>query len=65
MSTAFNMTADQAGTAVAKLSNVFGIPIPQIRGLGDAINVLGNTTSATEAQILDATVRKRAMVMAA
>jgi TP901 family phage tail tape measure protein len=53
VSVAFGISADQAGQAIAKLANVFGIPIENVEALGDAINVLGNTTAANEAQILD------------
>ena len=61
MSVAFNMSSDQAGQAVAKLSNIFGIAINDIRPLGDAINVLGNNTAATEAQIVDVVTRTGGM----
>lgn len=53
MGTAFGMSAEQAGDAVAKLSNVFGLPIEQVENLGDAINVLGNTMAAKEADIVE------------
>lgn len=53
MGTAFGMSAEQAGDAVAKLSNVFGIPIEQVENLGDAINVLGNTMAAKETDIVE------------
>lgn len=57
MAVAFDMTAEEAGQAMAKLSNIFGIPIQQVERLGDAINTLGNNTAATEGQIVDALVR--------
>ena len=57
MSTAFGMTADEAGQAVAKLSNIFALPIEQVEKLGDAINTLGNTTAATEADIVEVLTR--------
>lgn len=53
MATAFNLTAEEAGEAVAKLSNVFNLPLENVEALGDAINTLGNTTAAKESQILD------------
>ena len=53
MGTAFGMSAEQAGDAVAKLSNVFGLPIEQVEKLGDAINVLGNTMAAKEVDIVE------------
>ena len=57
MSTAFNMTAEEAGQAVAKLTNIFGLPIEQVEALGDAINTLGNTTAATESSIVEVLTR--------
>ena len=53
MSVAFGMTAEEAGKAMAYLSNAFGLPLESMRELGDAINVLGNTTAATEASIVE------------
>ncbi len=53
MAVAFNMTAEEAGDAAAKMANVWGIPIDKIGGLGDAINTLGNTTAAKEREIVD------------
>ncbi|MBL4797647.1 MAG: phage tail tape measure protein [Oleispira sp.] len=57
MSVAFDISAEQAGQAVAKLSNIFNIPIDDIEKLGDAINVLGNTTAAKEADIVNVLTR--------
>ena len=57
MSTAFGMSADEAGQAVAKLTNIFGLPIEQVEALGDAINTLGNTTAATESSIVEVLTR--------
>lgn len=57
MSVAFDLSVDQAGQAVAKLSNIFNIPIDDIESLGDAINVLGNTTAAKEADIVNVLTR--------
>jgi TP901 family phage tail tape measure protein len=57
MSVAFDLSVEQAGNAVAKLSNIFNIPIAEVEGLGDAINVLGNTTAAKEADILNVLTR--------
>jgi TP901 family phage tail tape measure protein len=52
MSTAFDMAANDVAVAMAKLSNIYDIPIEQVGNLGSAINVLGNTTPATEQQIM-------------
>lgn len=53
MSVAFGMSAESAGDAAAKMANVFGIPIEKVGELGDAINVLGNTSAAKESEIVD------------
>ena len=57
MGVAFDLSAQQAGEALAKLSNVFEIPILEVEALGDAINTLGNNTAAREAQIVDVLTR--------
>ena len=57
MATAFNISADEAGQAVAKLKNVFSLSLTEVERLGDAINTLGNTTSAKEADILEVLTR--------
>ncbi|WP_165006240.1 phage tail tape measure protein [Neisseria yangbaofengii] len=57
MSTAFGLTADEAGNAAATISNVFQMPIERVQELGDAINVLGNNTAAKEKDIVAAMAR--------
>lgn len=57
MSVAFNMSADQAGQAIAKMTNVFKLSMPEVRSLGDAVNTLGNNSAATEADILEVMTR--------
>jgi TP901 family phage tail tape measure protein len=52
MSTAFDMSAESVAIAAAKLANIYDIPISQVSNLGSAINVLGNTTAASESQIM-------------
>lgn len=52
MGTAFNMTAEEAGTSMAKMKSAFGMSIPQVATLTDKINLLGNTGAANEKQIL-------------
>jgi TP901 family phage tail tape measure protein len=54
MSTAFDMTADEAGTAMAQLSNVFQIPITDMKKLGDAINHISNNMAAKARDIIPA-----------
>ena len=57
MATAFKMTGDESGQAIGKLMTVFNLSIPQVEKLGDAINVLGNTTNAKEKEIIDVLTR--------
>lgn len=52
MGTAFNMTAEEAGTSMAKMKSAFGMSIPEVATLTDKINLLGNTGAANEKQIL-------------
>ncbi|XXQ68992.1 phage tail tape measure protein [Neisseriaceae bacterium B1] len=53
MSVAFDMSAEQTGESMAKLSNIFKIPIKDIGRLGDAINHLSNSSPAKAAHIVD------------
>jgi len=55
--TAFDMVADEAGLAMAKLANVYHIPIENIGGLGDALNHLSNNAAASAPEIVDALTR--------
>ena len=57
MATAFDLLPSEAGEAVAKLSNIFNIPINDIERLGDAINQLANNTAAREADIVNVLTR--------
>lgn len=54
MATAFDMSADAAGDSMAKLANVYRIPIAQIGNLGDAINELSNSSPAKASEIVNA-----------
>jgi TP901 family phage tail tape measure protein len=54
MSTAFDMLPDEAGQAMAQLSNVFQIPMQNIGTLGDAINHLSNNMAAKARDIIPA-----------
>jgi TP901 family phage tail tape measure protein len=53
MATAFDMAPESAATAMAKMANIYDIPIENVSALGSAINVLGNTTAAQESAIMD------------
>lgn len=57
MSTAFGMTAEESGNAMAKMKSAFGMSIPEVATLTDKINLLGNTGAANEKQILNIVTR--------
>ena len=57
MSVAFGITASDAAEAAAKIQNVFGATLTEMRALGDAINTLGNNTAAKEGEIVAAMQR--------
>ncbi|WP_265041459.1 phage tail tape measure protein [Wolbachia endosymbiont (group B) of Melanostoma mellinum] len=46
MSTAFDMSAEQAGDSIAKLSNVYGIDVSKMEHVGNVINHLSDNTAA-------------------
>ena len=52
MSVAFDMSAEESGDAMAKLANVYKIPIKDIGNLGDAINELSNSSPAKASDIV-------------
>ncbi|CDF98060.1 phage tail tape measure protein [Avibacterium paragallinarum] len=52
MSVAFDMSAEDSGDAMAKLANVYKIPIKEIEKLGDAINELSNSSPAKASDIV-------------
>ena len=53
MATAFDMSASEAGDAMAGLSKVYDIPITKMGMLGDAINQLSNEGGAKASQIVN------------
>ncbi|WP_201555780.1 phage tail tape measure protein [Psychrobacter sp. 72-O-c] len=57
MGVAFDQPAQQVADSMAKIANVFQIPIANIDRLGDAINTLSNNTPATAAQLIDSLQR--------
>lgn len=59
---AWDMSADQAGDAMAKLKTALGRSVEDTASLADAINELGNKSAASAPQILD--VVKRVAPMA-
>lgn len=61
MSVAFGTTADEAGQAMAKLSNVLQMPIADMGRVGDVINHLSNNMAATAPEIVEVNLRAGAM----
>ena len=54
---AFDMTAEEAGTAMAKLRTSLGLTQPELVGLADAMNHLSNNTASTAAQVTEFVLR--------
>jgi TP901 family phage tail tape measure protein len=54
IATAFDMLPDEAGESMAKLANVFNIPVTEIESFGDVINELSNNTAAKATEIVEA-----------
>ena len=61
MSVAFDITADEAGQSMAKLSNVLQMPIREMSKVGDVINHLSNNIAATAPEIVEVNLRAGAM----
>lgn len=61
MSVAFDISADEAGQAMAKLSNVLQMPISEMSQVGDVINHLSNNIAATAPEIVEVNLRAGAM----
>ncbi len=61
MSVAFDITADEAGQSMAKLSNVLQMPINEMSRVGDVINHLSNNIAATAPEIVEVNLRAGAM----
>ncbi len=57
IATAFDMLPDQAGEKMAKLANVFKIPVTQLESFGNTINELSNNTAAKASEIVEALTR--------
>jgi TP901 family phage tail tape measure protein len=54
---AFDMTAQEAGTAMAKIKTSLGLSIPALGDLTDAMNHLSNNTASTASELVDFTLR--------
>jgi len=61
MSVAFDISADEAGQSMAKLSNVLQMPISSMSEVGDVINHLSNNIAATAPEIVEVNLRAGAM----
>ena len=57
MSTAFDMTAEEAGNAIGKLKNILGVSIEEMGRYGDAISYLGNNSATNEKSIVEVMMR--------
>jgi TP901 family phage tail tape measure protein len=57
MGVAFNMSANEAGQAIAQMMNVYNLSLSRVRELADAVNVLGNTMATNEAAIVEVMTR--------
>jgi TP901 family phage tail tape measure protein len=57
MAVAFDMSADAAGDSMAKVANVYQIPIGSIGHLGDVVNQLSNESPAKARDIVDSLTR--------
>ena len=54
MATAFDMSAEQAGDSIAKLSNVYGIDVSEMEHVGNVINHLSDNTAAKAKDMVEA-----------
>ncbi|APR98699.1 phage tail tape measure protein [Wolbachia endosymbiont of Folsomia candida] len=54
MATAFDMSAEQAGESIAKLSNVYGIEVEGMENVGNIINYLSDNTAAKAKDMVQA-----------
>ncbi|WP_425383686.1 phage tail tape measure protein [Wolbachia endosymbiont (group A) of Microdon myrmicae] len=54
MATAFDMSAEQAGDSIAKLSNVYGIDVDRMEWVGNIINHLSDNTAAKARDMVQA-----------
>ena len=56
-----SITADEAGEAMAKMSNVLQTPISEMGKVGDIINHLSNNTAAKGSEIIEVALRAGSM----
>jgi len=60
MAVATELSASEAGMALARLSNLTRTPVAQVENLGAAINELSNTFATSTAEIVDGALRASA-----
>jgi TP901 family phage tail tape measure protein len=61
MAVAFDMTADEAGEAMAKMRTALGLSQPEVLELADALNYLSNNTASTGAELVNFVKRSGAV----
>ncbi|WP_218689118.1 phage tail tape measure protein [Psychrobacter sp. BF1] len=57
MAIAFDITASETATSMAKIASNYRVPIEDVGNLGDAINALSNSTAANAGEIIDFMLR--------
>lgn len=57
MSIAFDISADETATSMAKIATSYKVPIESISDLGDAINTVSNSTAARADELVDFMLR--------
>lgn len=60
ISVAFDLMPGEAGTAVAKLSNIFEIPVTEFESFADSINLVSNNTASAADEIVRSLQNKAA-----
>ncbi|WP_160023819.1 phage tail tape measure protein, partial [Psychrobacter nivimaris] len=61
MGVAFDMSSADAADSMAKIANVFALPIENVGELGDTINTLSNSMASTAPNIIDFMKRSAAL----
>ncbi|MBF0131007.1 MAG: phage tail tape measure protein [Magnetococcales bacterium] len=61
ISVAFNMSADDAANAYGKIKNIFRLSIAEMDNFADAINHIGNSSVASEREMLNVIMRAGAI----
>ena len=53
MSTAFNISTEQAGNSIAGLMKKMGISLDEVKELGDIINTIGSSSAGTPSEVVE------------